>query len=203
MEVLELKPVKNKKLVAYMFKKRKDDFPGDMDAFRKFLTEKTIKFITFDFDFDMKEFSKTGFAKVLDEMGISYHQVDIPEYAMGYLYEEIMEKEELFKELVDEYQGMDDKDSYKGESLKNWIDMLRQEIEEKEIMLSLKIRPQWIVKKMLDIARSHKETEMAFMHFVQEDICEDICSEVAALLRDLNVRVVSYTKHHNVKQIIF
>ncbi|MBD3214809.1 MAG: hypothetical protein GF311_19515 [Candidatus Lokiarchaeota archaeon] len=201
-EVLELKPSK-KDLVAYMFKKRKDDFPGDMGALRKFLSEKKIKYVTFDFDFDMREFSKTKFAEVLEEMGISYHQVDIPEYAMGYLYEEIMEKEELFKELVEEYQQMNDKESYKGLSLKNWIDMLRQEIEEKEIMLSLKIRPQWIVKKMLDISRTFREEEMAFMHFVQEDICEDICSEVAKLLRDLNVRVVSYTKKHNVKQIIF
>ncbi|TXT63878.1 MAG: hypothetical protein BAJALOKI3v1_300041 [Promethearchaeota archaeon] len=201
-EVLELKPSK-KDLVAYMFKKRKDDFPGDMGALRKFLSDKKIRYVTFDFDFDMREFSKTKFAVVLEEMGISYHQVDIPEYAMGYLYEEIMEKEELFKELVEEYQQMNDKESYKGLSLKNWIDMLRQEIEEKEIMLSLKIRPQWIVKKMLDISRTFKDKEMAFMHFVQEDICEDICSEVAKLLRDLNVRVVSYTKKHNVKQIIF
>ncbi|TFG00853.1 MAG: hypothetical protein EU541_01170 [Promethearchaeota archaeon] len=202
MEVLELKPLK-KRVKAYVFKKSRHEFPGDIKALSQFLKDKNIKFITFDFDFNMKEFSKTEFAHLLNDMGISYHQVDIPEYAMGYIYEDILEKEELFKELVEEYQSMEDKDSYKGLSLKNWIDMLRDEIQEKEINLSLKIRPQWIAKKMLDICRTYNEEEMAFMHFVQEDICEDICSELTKILRNLNVRVIQYTKKHNVKHIVF
>jgi hypothetical protein len=203
MEVLELKSVKNKIVRAYIFKKGRYEFPGDIKKLSKFLKEKNIKFITFDFDFDMKEFSKTDFARLLHDMDISYHQVDIPEYAMGYLYEEILEKEKLFKELVEEYQNLDDKESYKGLSLKNWIDMLRDEIQEKEINLSLKLRPQWIAKKMLDLARTYNSSEITFMHFVQEDICEDICSELAGILRNLDVRVVQYTKKHNIKHIVF
>ena len=68
---------------------------------------------------------------------------------MGFLYQEIIEKQEFQNELFEEYESMEDKDSYKGLSLKNWIDMLGEEIQEREIFLSLKLRPQWIVKKML------------------------------------------------------
>lgn len=204
MEVLELKPIENKKIVAYMIKKAKKDFPNsDMSTLKDFIEKKGVNFVTVDFDINMKAFSNSQIGQELKKLRIPCYQVDIPEYAMGYLYEEIVEKEELLKELAEEYTQMDEKDSYKGQSLKNWIDMVHQEIETKEVFLSLKLRPQWIVKKMLDIAKSLDQEDISFVHLVQEDICEDICSEVVSNLRDLNVRVVQYTKKHNVQNIIF
>ena len=168
-----------------------------------FLKKKDVNFVTVDFQVDMKEFKKTPFAQTLDKLGIPYIQVDIPDYAMGYLYEEIVEKQELQNELFEEYDNMSDKESFKGQSLKNWIDMLSEEIQEKEIFLSLKLRPQWIVKKMLDFARHFENEVVSFVHFVQEDICEDICPQVVADLRDLGVKVISYTKKHTIQNIIF
>ncbi|MFX1595773.1 MAG: hypothetical protein ACFFBK_06890, partial [Promethearchaeota archaeon] len=150
----------------------------------------------------MKEFSNTTFALALNELKIPYFQVDIPDYAMGYLYQEIIEKQEFQNELFEEYERMQDKDSYKGLSLKNWIDMLGEEIQEKEIFLSLELRPQWIVKKMLDIAYSFKKDTIFFVHFVQEDICEDICPQIVENLRELGVKVISYNKKHTIQKII-
>ena len=49
----------------------------------------------------------------------------------------------------------------------------------------------------------YKDYELAFIHLVQEDICEDICDEVVVLLREINIKVVQYTKLHNIKHIIF
>ena len=205
MEVLELKPVKNKQVIAYMFAKENSMAlqSTDPDLLTKFLENKGINFVTVDFDIDMKEFSRTTFAKVLDKIGINYYQVDIPEYAMGYLYEEIIEKEELLTGLTEEYISLEDRDSYKGQSLKNWIDLINIEIHEKENILSLRIRPMWIVKKMLDIAKNCQEVDVSFVHFVQTDICEDICSQVVELLREYNVKVIQYNKKHTIKNIIF
>ncbi|MEJ2248994.1 MAG: hypothetical protein P8Y70_05045 [Candidatus Lokiarchaeota archaeon] len=203
MEVLELKPIKDKKIIAFITKKQRKDFPNnDLTVLKQFIEEKDIKYITLDFDINIKNFKDSNFAKTLDNLNVPYYQVDIPEYVLGYLYEEILEKENLFKELVEEYKNLEDKKSYKGLSLKNWISLVKSEIEEKENMLSLKIRPQWIVKKMLSIAKSFTDTQVSFIHFVQEDICEDICSEITSQLRDLNVKVVQYTKKHNIKHII-
>jgi len=205
LDVLELKPVKNKKIIAYMSSKENVKYfqNPDTSKLKDFLKKKNIDFVTVDFQVDMKEFNKTPFAKTLDELEIPYYQVDIPDYAMGYLYEEIIEKQEFQNELFDEYERMNDKESYKGQSLKNWIDLLGEEIQEKEIFLSLKLRPQWIVKKMLDIANNCEGKEILFIHFVQEDICEDICPQVVENLRELEVKVISYNKKHLVQNIVF
>ena len=205
MEVLDLKPVKNKKIIAYMSSKENGRYFQNKDTSKltDFLKKKDVNFVTVDFQVNMKEFKKTPFAQTLDKLGIPYIQVDIPDYAMGYLYEEIVEKQELQNELFEEYDNMSDKESFKGQSLKNWIDMLSEEIQEKEIFLSLKLRPQWIVKKMLDFADRFENEVVSFVHFVQEDICEDICPQVVADLRDLGVKVISYNKKHTIQNIIF
>ncbi len=205
MEVLELKPVKNKKIIVYMSSKENAKYFQNVDHSKlvEFLKKNNIDFVTVDFQVDMKEFSKTPFAQTLNELNIPYFQVDIPDYAMGYLYHEIIEKQEFQNELFEEYESMEDKDSYKGLSLKNWIDMLGEEIQEREIFLSLKLRPQWIVKKMLDLAKSFKKEITIFVHFVQEDICEDICPQVVENLRELGVKVISYNKKHTIQKIIF
>lgn len=205
MEVLELKSVKNKKIVVYMSSKENAKYFQNVDHSKlvEFLKKNNIDFVTVDFQVDMKEFSITPFAYTLDELKIPYFQVDIPDYAMGYLYQEIIEKQEFQNELFEEYESMEDKDSYKGLSLKNWIDMLGEEIQEREIFLSLKLRPQWIVKKMLDLALSFKKDVVVFVHFVQEDICEDICPQIVENLRELGVKVISYNKKHTIQKIIF
>ena len=205
MEVLKLKPIKSKKIFSYMFSKvnSRDLLSINIKELTTFLKSKGIKFITIDFDVNMKEFCKTEFAQMLENLKIPYYQVDIPEFAMGYIYQEILEKEELAVDLTKEYQSLEDRDSYKGQSLKNWIDLLNLEIQEKEIFISLRLRPMWIVKKMLDIARTYKDKEVAFVHFVQTDICEDICSQVVEQLRDVNVKVIQYNKKHTIKNIVF
>ena len=205
MEVLDLKPIKNKKIIAYIFAKENSNDLQNRDPrlLTTFLKKEKINFVTLDFDLNINEFSKTPLAIVLEKLGIRYDQVDIPEYAMGYIYEEVIEKEEFLDSLTKEYKNLEDRDSYKGLSLKNWIDLLNMEIREKENLLSFKIRPMWIVKKMLDIARNFKTDEVHFVHFVQTDICEDICSQVVELLRKNQVKVIQYNKKHTIKNIIF
>ena len=204
MEVLNLKPLKNKNLIAYIFARENssDLQKSDPVLLSNFLKNKNVNFVTVDFNLNIKEFSKTPFASVLDNLGIKYYQVDIPEYAMGYIYDEIQEKEKLLDTLTEEYRTLEDRDSYKGLSLKNWIDLLNLEVQEKENFLSFKIRPMWIVKKMLDIARNFQTDEVHFVHFVQTDICEDICSQVVELLRKNKVKVIQYNKKHTIKNLI-
>lgn len=205
LEVLELKPIKNRKIIAYISSKENAKYFQNKDTskLRDFLKKNNVDFVTVDFQVNMKEFNNTPFALTLSDLKIPYFQVDIPDYAMGYLYQEIVEKQQLQTELFEEYEKMNDKESYKGLSLKNWIDMLGEEIQEKEIFLSLKLRPQWIVKKMLDLVSNYEKDIIVFVHFVQEDICEDICPEVTNNLRDLGVKVISYNKKHTIQNIIF
>ncbi len=205
MEVLEFKPIRDKKIVVYMSSKENAKYFQNTDNSKliEFLKKKNIDFVTVDFQVDIKEFRTTPFAQTLNELDIPYFQLDIPDYAMGYLYQEIIEKQQFQNELFEEYENMEEKESFKGLSLKNWIDMLGEEIQEREIFLSLKLRPQWIVKKMLDLALSYKKDTVTFVHFVKEDICEDICPQVVENLRELKVKVISYNKKHTIQNIIF
>ena len=205
MEILELKPVENKRIVAYTFTKEdsKELQSINLTEFNKFLNDKHIDFAVIDFDVNIKDFNQTSIAQAMNKLKIPYYQVDIPEYAMGYLYHEIVEKEELSRELTEEYRHLEDRDSFKGQSLKNWIDLVNMEIQEKEIFLSLRLRPMWIVKKILNIAENCQGKEVAFVHFVQTDICEDICAQVVENLRNMSVKVIQYNKKHTIKNVVF
>lgn len=203
MEVLELNVPKDVKITVYMAKSEKSDIQKGYDSkLISFMKEKGVNFVTIDFQIDIRLFKATDLGKALEKSEIPFYQVDIPEYAMAYIYEEILEKEELMNELCDEYESMADKDSYKGESLKNWIDLLHEEIQQKENYISLKLRPQWIVKKMLDLARSQKTTQVLFLHYVQTDICEDICPQVTQQLREVGIKVINYNVKKHLREII-
>lgn len=124
----------------------------------------------------------------MEQYKIPYYTVDIPEYAMGYLMTEIIEKEEQVNELIEEFLSMKNKESIKGLNLKSWIDFLKEEIDEKKLFLQLKLRPQWIAKKILDIIRSKNNNEITFIHFAQDKIFNEIMN----LLKDLDIKVKDY-----------
>ena len=118
MEVLELKPIKKKRVCAYVAKKNKDDFNYfNIPKLSEFLEKKQINFITIDFNINLDEFNESPLAKSLKQLDIKYFQVDIPEYAMGYIYQEIVEKEELLNDLCEEFETMEVKNSFKGEKI--------------------------------------------------------------------------------------
>ena len=203
MQVLEIKPIKNRKVIAYVFTKENSQTlqNSTIEELESFIRKKSINFVTIDFDIDMHEFSKTQFAKTLESLGVKYFQVDIPEFPLSYLYQEILDDEKYLEELVKEYLTLENKNTYKAESLKIWIDVLNSKIQEEENQLSLELRPLWIVKRMLDLTRRIKEDEISFVHFVQTDICEDTCPQVVKNLRKFNVKVIQYNKKHTIQNI--
>lgn len=203
MEVLEIKIPKNVKIIVYMAKSEKEGLQNGFDSeIITFIEEKKIKFVTMDFQINIKVFQNTDLGKALEKKIIPFYQLDIPEYAMGYIYQEIIEKEDFMNGLCDEYESMQNKDSYKGESLRNWIDMLHEEIQQKENYISLKLRPQWIVKKMLDLVKAQKTERVIFLYYVQTDICEDICPQVTQQLREVGIKVINYNVKKHLKDII-
>jgi len=135
-------------------------------------------------------FDKSPLAKILKQVNIPYYTVDIPEYAMGYLMAEIIEKEDQVNGLIEEFLSISDKESIKGVNLKSWIDYLKEEIEEKKLFLDIKLRPEWIVKKILDIIRTMDNNEIIFIHFAQNNVF----SETLKLLKDLDIKVKIYEK---------
>jgi len=190
MEVLEIKTVKNKEMNVYLVnrskvKSRSSTHKDLIDFFNCI----DIDFATIDVENkNLRSFYKSSLAKLLEEFEIPYYAVDIPEYAMGYLSEQIIEKEEFVNELVEEFLSMSDKNSFKGLNLKSWIDVLNDTIKEMSLFLQLKLRPQWIVKKILDIIRSKKNKEITFVHFAQDNVF----METVKLLKEYDIKIRIY-----------
>ncbi|MFX1489721.1 MAG: hypothetical protein ACFFBI_11275 [Promethearchaeota archaeon] len=192
MEVLEIKPIRNKEIIVYLvnLSKRKPN-PNLNVNLTDFLNQHDFNFATIDLkNGKQKGFDKSPLAKILKQFNIPYYKVDIPEYAMGYLMAEIIEKEDQVNGLIEEFLSISDKESIKGVNLKSWIDYLKGEIQEKKLFLDIKLRPEWIVKKILDIIRTIDNNEIIFIHFTQNNVF----SETLKLLKDLDIKVKIYEK---------
>jgi len=190
MEVLEIKPVRNKDIIVYLVRRSniKLKLSINMNLF-EFLSRVNVNFATIDLENEnLRSFNKSSLAKILEQYKIPYYTVDIPEYVMGYLMAEIIEKEDQVNELIEEFLSMSNKESLKGLNLKSWIDFLKEEINEKKLFLQLKLRPEWIVKKILDIIRQKNNKKITFVHFAQDIIF----NELRNLLKDLDIEVKVY-----------
>jgi len=195
MECLELKPVKNKKVVVYLVKmpgKESDNI--DIKEIGNFLKDNQISFVNIDSEQSLRDFKKTKLVQSIESTHIECVPVGIPEFAKGCLFEEILEKEEQVNTLRTEYQSMESKDSFKGQNLKSWIEFEEKEIKEKKEFLTLKLRPQWIVKQALDSVEARENDEVNFMVIIQEDVF----TETATLFVDLEVKVNACDSNLNI-----
>ena len=195
MEVLELKPIKNKNMTVYLIEKPKNSINSqNLRCLIDFLLTKEIKFISIDLeDRDLNNGKNASIEKLLEEIKVPCHRVDIPEYAKGYLYEEISQKEDQLNLLLEEYLKMPNSESIKGQNLKSWLMVLEEEIREKKALLKLKLKPMWIVKKILDILRTIESKEIIFVHLS----IGEIFLETARLFKELNINVIALQRTEN------
>ena len=190
MEVLELKPIKNKKIVIYLIETTKINSQlNDIECLKALIDKDNINFITVDINGEnFKTFKISNLSSVLSALNIEYYILDMPEYAYGYLYEEITRKEMQISELLQEYRNMNNKDSFKGLNLKSWIEVLKKEVVQDKNTLELKIRPQWIVKKILDTVRKYPNKKLSLIHFAYESTF----SEIIEQLKELHIEAIIY-----------
>lgn len=192
MEILELKPVKNKKIQLFLVKKENIKLNYELyQKFSDFMEKEKFRFAIIDFnDNKFKKIYKTPLSKFLDKYKLPYYSVDIPENVKDYLYVDILEKELQIKELEDEYEELclefDEKTSFKAQNLKSWIYILKKEVENKKTHLELVVKPQWIVKQILDIINNVKQEKFSILHFTENELF----SELKNLFEQYNIKVI-------------
>ncbi|MFX1391746.1 MAG: hypothetical protein ACFE9Z_16910 [Promethearchaeota archaeon] len=190
MEVLEIKPLKNKNIMIYLIDRTKiNSKSNDIEILKDLAKRNNVSFITVEMSNEnFIKFKNSNLSIVLNKLNLEYYLLDIPEYAYGYLYEEIINKEEQIRELLIEYRKMDDKNSFKGLNLKSWIEFLEKEVIYDKNIIETKTRPQWIVKKILDLIRRYEQIDVSLIHF----FCEKSLLEITKLLRELHIEVIFY-----------
>ena len=191
MEVLELKPVKDKQIFVFLIKKEDENLTYDESLILTDILQKyNFKFATIVLkDEELKTFAnflQTSLAIFLNDFLLPCFIVDIPDYAKGYLYSEISEEKEQIMELESEYKTSDNKSSFKAENLKLWIEYLKEIVHEKEVYFKTKLKSQWIVKKILDFVRYYEENIIYILHFTPESLIMGL----KETLEDLKISVV-------------
>ena len=193
MEVLELKPIKEKKVYLYLIKKEdRELFESEYENLEEIIKKRNFRFAIVDFnDNDSKELYQTALLKFLEKFTLPYYNIDIPENAKNYLYHEILREDVQVSELEEEYENLylnEQQDTFKAQNLKSWIDLLKKEVEYKKKHLELIIRPKWIVKKVLDIVNEIKNDKLSILHFAPEKLF----SELKSLFEEYNIKVIKY-----------
>lgn len=188
MEVLDLKPVKGKTVIVFLIKKQQTDLGVEESLIlKRNLMEYPFKFSTIDLPNDeLEHFKRTRIAGILNEFNLPCYIVDIPEYAKGYLDSELHEKQEQITDLENEYKYMTDRNSLKAQNLKSWIDYLLDELRKKEEFMELKLKPQWIAKKILDIVKYYEDKTVFMIHFT----IPELLNELKQIFEELGIEVV-------------
>lgn len=198
MEVLEIKPIENKKITVFMIEHFNPDCLNRVDkSLIRYLKEKDIDFATIDVKEEcLATLHESILVESFNHIKVPYHVVEIPEYAKAALEEKITKKGEKIQALVEEYQILTDKESFKAQNLESWIKVLKDEVKEDEEFLSLKLRPEWIVKRILGLINSTKGKEIKFAHFAQPEVYNlmvDMFKELGmkVVLHELNLKIKS------------
>ncbi len=205
MEILEIKPLKNKKIKLYLIRddnKRITHF--DHNHLRDILEQESFRFAVIDLnDKELKKSYSYPLMDFLDKNKIPYYSVDIPSSVKDYLYVEILENEAQINELEMEYENLitDSKeiDSFKAQNLKSWIDLLKNEVVSKKRFLEATVKPRWILKQILDIAKNINNDKFSIMHFTHGELY----SELKRLFEQYNIKVIKYDINKiNIKTIL-
>lgn len=194
MEVLELKPIKEKKVSLYLIEKESKELSdAEYDNLLILLRGKKFNFATIDLcDDELKKIYQTPLAQFFDNFETPYYYVNIPDYAKIHLLNEISDKKEQVEELQGEYENLclnpAEKESLKAQNLFSWIHLLKSEVIDKEDYLDLKLRPLWIIKKVLDIIEMINEDEINFIHFTHKELF----SELKKLFEAQSIKVINF-----------
>ena len=188
LEVLELKPIKKKKITSILIEVQNWLLNRiNTNYLTNILADKNIEFISFDTKIkNLNDFLILLQGRLIAKLKGPYYPLDVPEYAKSSILMEIFKKENQLSELLDEYLRIPNVDSIKGQNLKSWIYLLEDEIRKENEYYFLKLRPQWIGKKILDRLRATKSKEIVFIHLAPREAI----TEMIQIFKDLNIEVM-------------
>ena len=185
MEVLELKAPKNKEISVCLMN-LDSQLINTHEKISSIMKDQEIDFSTIDFDTN----SENSLNESLD--GLIF-PVTMPQHVKDLFFVEIIELSEEINALLDEFEKIRDKKTHKAQKMKGWIDLLIEEVKDKKKVIERKVKPLWIVKQILDIAKDFDGKKVRLAHFDKGEYLP----EFKKILEDLNVEVTDLEKDYN------
>ncbi len=203
MNTLNIETPQNKTVFVVLTKKENNALLNEQryNLCEEVLNEHSFDFVTCDMEGESK-FNPKSLVKVIGKCPIESFGVDVPEFAAGYLRQEVDDKKEQTASLEKEYTAMADKTSTVAQNMASWIAVLKSEAEELEAKLEGEVKPKWLVKRILDIATKYTEDEVYVLHFGVEKYMPALKAAFATV-ENVKVSVLDGKKSKTVSQAIF
>ena len=191
LEVLKLKPVKGKQMSVILI--NLDSGPNASAIDLTTLLRKVHADIS-TIDIDKIYLDSPGKAIIFNFFNLfreKFVPLSLPQHVKDHLIAEILEMDEQVNELLDEFEKIKDKISFKAHNLKCWVDMLIKEVKEKKKNIDNEVRLLWIAKKILEVGKIINKKKVTIAHFTQQSDFANI----KMILETLNVTVNIYNEN--------
>ncbi len=182
MNTLNIENPKNKTVYVVLTKMENNALLNEQryNLCEDILNEHNFDFVTVEVDGGESKFNPKSLVKLIGRCPIESHGVDVPDFAKAYLMEEIDAIREKVAKLEAEYATMD-KTTDKAQNMASWIDVMRDDIAEKEREYRVVVKPKWVVKRILEISEKFDVDEVYVLHFGNEETMETIKAEFEAV----------------------
>ncbi len=203
MNTLNIETPQNKTVFVVLTKKENNALLNEQryNLCEEVLNEHSFDFVTCDMEGESK-FNPKSLVKIIGKCPIESHGVDVPEFAAGYLRQEIDDKKEQAASLEKEYAAMADKTNTMAQNMASWIAVLKSEAEEMEAKFEGDVKPKWLVSQILNIATKFTEDEVYVLHFGVEKYLPALKAAFATV-ENVKVSVLDSKKMKTVSQAIF
>ena len=203
MNTLNIESPQNKTVFVVLTKKENNALLNEQryNLCEEVLNEHSFDFVTADME-GASHFNPKSLVAVIGKCPIESHGVDVPEFAAGYLRQEVDDKKEQAASLEKEYTAMADKASTVAQNMASWISVLKMEAQELEAKVEGEVKPKWLVKRILDIATKFTEDEVYVLHFGVEKHLPALKAAFATV-ENVKVSVLDAKKQKMVSQAIF
>lgn len=201
MNTLTIESPENKTIFVVLTRKENNALLNEQryNLCEEVLNEHSFDFVSVDMEGEGK-FNPKSLVKVIGKCPIESHGIDVPEFAMGYLQQEIDNLAEQVAALEREHAKMDPS-TLKAQNMASWIDVMKDEMREKRERIDTDIRPKYIAKRIIELASRFDMDEVYVLHFG----CEQTLGTVKAVLDEVDgvKAAILDSKKPAIKTIVF
>ncbi len=199
MESFKVASIKGKQAVIYSLNFNLEDFTDiDLKRIRSLVKKEKISFVYVDFSRNFEEFEDSALGNALDNLNTPYYKIEVPNFVLSYLYDEIEQQNQLIDAMVKEYQQLSNKDSEKAQNLKTWIEIFTAAIEDKERYLSIDLRARYIAEDIVSQFKKITDQAATALFFSQEDVF----SLISTYLKAANIQVIELVEKEDLKYLV-
>ena len=194
MQVLEIEPKRKSKITIFLLNIEKcmsklNEFRELMDYFKY----KSVDFAIIDYeDENLKDFIDPQLSELLLNLKIPTFPIYIPHPTKNYFRKINNEKSNQIKELIHEYENLQNKNCKKGHDLQSRINLYIEQRKENLDFYNFKMKPQYIAETIIKRIENSNNDEIIIIHFGWENSF----TEIMKILKEVDMNIDIFYLHY-------